>query len=97
MLRTEYIGSLRCVEHAASLHGEPVRMIMVFSPKMAGKLGLTIRELADLRSHPEALLFEGYTDQAGQVYVADRRSPLTDAVFARRNGNAELKREIRKR
>jgi len=74
MLPTLYASSLRCFETDGSHQGEKVTKLRIFSPAMAGSFGLAIRTIADLDQHPEVLLFEGYVERSGRVYVADRRS-----------------------
>jgi hypothetical protein len=74
MLPTLYVTSLRCFEGDGSHQGERVTKLRIFSPTMAGSFGLTLKTSSDLDQHPEVLLFEGYIDRGGRVYVADRRS-----------------------
>lgn len=74
MLPSLYVSGLRCFESDGSHQGERVTKLRIFSPTMAGSFGLTLKTGVDLEQHPEALLFEGYIDRGGRVYVADRRS-----------------------
>jgi len=95
LLPTLYISGLRCFEHEGTFRREPVMQIRIFDPFLAGTLGLTIRKRSDLDKHPELLQFEGYIDRKGQVYIADRRSPIQrkhncDAVSGSSNrGNGD--------
>jgi hypothetical protein len=99
LLPTLYISSLRCFEHEGIFHGEPVMQIHIFDPYLAGTLGLAIGKRSDLDMHPEVLQFEGYIDQKGHIYIADRRSPIqrkhnSDAVSGgcnRGNGDESTK------
>jgi len=90
LLPSLYVSGLRCFEHEGTFHGEPVMQIWIFDPYLASSLGLTIKKYADLGKHPEVLQFEGYIDRKGQVYMADRRSPMqrkhkSDAVSGSSN------------
>jgi len=76
MLPTPYASSLRCFETEGNHQGERVTKLRIFSPAMAGRFGLTMKVISDLDRHPEVLLFEGYIDRGGRVYVADRRSSV---------------------
>lgn len=73
---SEYLDTLRCFEYDIVLNEKEVSGIRIFSPYRAKKQHLAIRTEADLEQHPEMLLFEGYIDREGRVYVADRRPPL---------------------
>jgi len=72
----EYLSMLRCFEYDGVVNGKEVSCIRVFSPHRAKEQHLSIRTKAELDQHPEMLLFEGYIDRQGSVYVADRRLPL---------------------
>jgi hypothetical protein len=73
---SEYLDILRCFEYDGVVNGKEVRCIHIFSPYRAKEKCLSIRTKSDLDQHPEMLLFEGYIDRQGSVYVADRRPPL---------------------
>jgi len=75
MLPTLYICSLRCFEGDGMHQGERVKKLRIFSPMLSSSFGITLKKSMDLDGHPELLLFEGYIDRSGHVYVADRRSP----------------------
>ena len=73
---SEYLDTLRCFEYDGIVNGKEVSCIRIFSPYRAKEQHLNIRTRMDLDQHPEMLLFEGYIDRQGSVYVADRRPPL---------------------
>ena len=73
----EYLNTLRCFEYDGVVNGKEVRRVRIFSPYRTKEWHLSIRNYSDLEQHPEMLLFEGYIDRQGSVYVADRRVPLT--------------------
>ena len=75
----EYLNMLRCFEYDGIVNGKEASCIRVFSPYTAKEQRLSIRTKLDLDQHPEMLLFEGYIDRQGSVYVADRRPPLRPA------------------
>ena len=75
-LLPEYLGLLRCFEYDGRVKEKRVRCIRIFSPNRAQEHHLSITTNQDLGQHPEMLLFEGYIDSQGSVYVADRRTPL---------------------
>jgi hypothetical protein len=74
MLQQEYIEKLRCFEMDGIFREQPVRRIRIFSPDLAKKNRLAIRNNSDLELHPEILVFEGHIDAEGKIYFADRRS-----------------------
>lgn len=76
MLLPEYLGLLRCFEYDGQVNEKLVRCIRIFSPNRAQEHHLSITTNQDLGQHLEMLLFEGYIDSYGNVYVADRRAPL---------------------
>ena len=73
----EYLDTLRCFEYDGVVNGKQVRCVRIFSPYRAKGHYISIMRRTDLEQHPEMLLFEGYTDRHGSVYIADRRVPLT--------------------
>ena len=75
LLRADYIGELRCFDDEGMLDGQTVMQVHIFSPALARKKGLLIRDKGDLQRHPEVLFFEGYVSALGKVYLADRRLP----------------------
>lgn len=75
LLRPEYIGELRCFGNEGMLDGQTVMQVHIFSPALAKRKGLVVRDKGDLQSHPEVLFFEGYISARGRVYLADRRLP----------------------
>jgi len=97
MLPTLYICSLRCFEGEGVHNGEQVKKLRIFSPTLASSFGITLKKSADLNGHPEVLLFEGYIDHSGHVYVADRRSPRKHkpggAAGADEGGNGQSNEE----
>ena len=76
ILLPEYLDALRCFEYDGQVNQKQVSCIRIFSPCRAQERCLNIRTKSDLDQHPEMLLFEGYIDREGSVYVADRRPPL---------------------
>ena len=72
----EYLNILRCFRYEGIVNGKEVSCIHIFSPYTAKEQHLTIKTNLDLEQHPEMLLYEGYIDRQGSVYVADRRPPL---------------------
>ena len=75
-LLPEYLSLLRCFEYDGQVNEKRVRCIRIFSPNRAQEHYLSIMTNQDLGQHPEMLLFEGYIDRQGGIYVADRRAPL---------------------
>ena len=73
---SEYLDTLRCFEYDGIVNGKEVSCIRIFRPDGVKERHLSIRTKSDLDQHPEMLLFEGYIDRQGSVYVADRRPPL---------------------
>lgn len=71
-----YLDTLRCFEYDGTVNGKQVKRISIFSPNRAKELFLSIKDRVDLDNHTEMLLFEGYIDPDGSVYVADRRAPV---------------------
>ena len=78
-LLPEYLGLLRCFEYDGQVNEKRVRCIRIFSPNRAREYHLSITTDEDLRQHPGMLVFEGYIDSQGSVYVADWRAPLRQA------------------
>ena len=76
ILLSEYLDTLRCFEYDGVVNGKEARCVCIFSPYRATEHHLCIKAKSDLDQHPEMLLFEGYTDRQGSVYVADRRPPV---------------------
>ena len=72
----EYLERLRHIEIDGSVNGRQVKRIRIFNPYKAKELNVTIGCNNDIEQHPEMLLFEGYIDLQGNVYVADRRPPV---------------------
>ena len=79
MLQREYIEKLRCFEMDGFFREQPVRRIRIFSPDLAKKNRLAIRNNSDLELHPEILVFEGHIDAEDKIYFADRRSTARKA------------------
>ena len=75
----EYLNILRCFRYEGIVNGKEVGCIRIFSPYKVKEQRLSIRTKSDLDQHPEMLLFEGYIDRQGSVYVADRRLPVRAA------------------
>ena len=73
ILLPEYLDTLRCFEYDGRVDDKRVRCIHIFSPYLAREYRLSITTDLDLQQHPEVLLYEGYIDDKGKVYVADRR------------------------
>jgi hypothetical protein len=80
----EYLDLLRCFEYDGVVNEKQVRRVRIFSPNRAREQHISIRTNLDLEQHPEMLLFEGYVDRQGNVYVADRRSPIGETPRLRR-------------
>jgi hypothetical protein len=75
-LLPEYLDRLRYIELDGTVNGRQVKRIRIFNPYKARELNITINSNEDLEQHPDMLLFEGYIDCQGNVYVADRRPPI---------------------
>ncbi len=75
ILLPEYLETLRCFVYDSTVNEKQVKRISVFSPIQAREHGLFIKTETDLHQHPEMLLYEGYVDNQGKAYVADRRTP----------------------
>ncbi|MFH1650585.1 MAG: hypothetical protein ABID87_00555 [Chloroflexota bacterium] len=76
VLLPEYLDTLRCFHYQGLVNGREVSCFRVFSPCRAQEHYLTISRRGNLDEHPEMMLFEGYINRQGGVYVADRRPPL---------------------
>ena len=76
ILLPQYLDMLRCFEYDGTVNGKRIRCISIFSLNGAHENSLSIRSNVDLEQHPEMLLFKGYTDNHGNIYIADRRAPL---------------------
>ena len=76
ILLPQYLDMLRCFEYNGTVSGKGVRCINIFSLNGTCENSLSIRSNIDLEQHPEMLLFKGYIDNHGNVYMADRRAPL---------------------
>ena len=75
-LLPEYLECLRHVEIDGIVNGRNVKRIRIFSSCKVRELNMVINSNSDLEQHPEMVLFEGYIDRQGDVYVADRRPPI---------------------
>ena len=75
-LLPEYLEMLRYIEIDGTVNGRQVKRMRIFSPFKAREHNITINSNSELEQHPELLLFEGYIDYCGNVYVADRRPPI---------------------
>ncbi len=75
-LLPEYLERLRHIELDGTVNGRQVKRIRIFNPYKARELNVTISSNSELEQHPEIVLFEGYIDFQGNVYVADRRPPI---------------------
>lgn len=82
MLLPEYLELLRCFEYDGQINSRNVRLFSIFSPNRAQEKHLLIKTRQDLEQHPEMLLYQGYIDNQGNAYVADRRAPITKAKTA---------------
>jgi len=71
-----YLDTLRCFEYDGIVNSKKVKRVRIFSPNRAKEQFLSIKDMVDLDRHAEMLLFEGYIDLQGIVYVADRRAPI---------------------
>lgn len=81
-LLPEYLELLRCFEYDGQINGRQVRIFSIFSPNKAQEVHLLIKTRQDLEQHPEVLLYQGYIDNQGNAYVADRRAPVRKAKAA---------------
>jgi len=77
ILLPTYLDTLRCFEYDGVINGKEARCFCIFSPYRAKEQHLSIRSRVDIEQHPEMLLFKGYIDRQGSVYVADRRAPVS--------------------
>jgi hypothetical protein len=72
----EYLDTLRCFEFEGVVSDKKVMRYRIYSPTRAQQQKITIASLSDLDKHPVMLLYEGYIDEEGKAYVADRRKSL---------------------
>jgi len=77
MLSEEYLGQLRCFEHEEDQDEREVLHILIFHPHLARSQHTMLRTYRDLEQHREVLLYEGYVDARGNVYVESRRRTLS--------------------
>ncbi len=75
-LLPEYLDELRYFEQQGMLMEKPVTYLYIFSPWLVKEKGIKPNDYADLKHHPEMMLYEGHIAENGEVYVADRRQPL---------------------
>ncbi|MBI2861073.1 MAG: hypothetical protein HYX91_06160 [Chloroflexi bacterium] len=94
-LQPEYIEMLRLFEFDGAINGQQVRRFRIFSPRVAREHNIMLKTSADLEQNPAMTLFEGYTDRQGNVYVADRRPPVSLATRASSRGIESLPGERR--
>ncbi len=71
-----YLDTLRCIEYDDVIGDKRVKRVRIFSPEQARQHNLCIRGYEDMEKHPEMLLYDGYTDTDGTVYIGDRRTPI---------------------
>ena len=74
MLSEQYLGELRCFEYEENINGKQVTHILIFHPSQARSQHASVRTLSDLERHRNVLLYEGYVDDQGAVYVESRRT-----------------------
>jgi virulence-associated protein VapD len=74
MLSKEYLSELRCFEYEENINGRQITRILIFNPRLARSQHASLRTHSDLEQHREILLYEGYVDDQGSVYVEDRRT-----------------------
>lgn len=72
-LLPEYVDMLQCFDYDCSVNGKQVKLIRIFNPYQAHEHCLPLKTCLDLEQHPEMLLYEGYVDSQGNIYIADRR------------------------
>jgi len=73
-LNNEYLNELRCFKYDGILNEQPVEYIRIFNPRLAWRYYVPIKTNADLDTTPEALLYEGYIDDEGNVHIEDKRT-----------------------
>ena len=74
-LLPEYLNLLGCFKYTDLVNGRQVKRLTIFRCDDTHKTKNIVTNIQDLERHKELLLFEGYIDSNGNVYVADRRSP----------------------
>ena len=75
ILSLDYLSGLRCLEYDGMAGEKPVKRFKIFDPGEVRKKVGRVKTIQDLDQHPEVLMFEGYIDQSGAAYAADRRMP----------------------
>jgi|GEM_PF-1129430 len=87
MLSDSYLRMLRCLEYEGMVGEKQVRRFSIFGINGSDK-SVAIKTKIDLDNNPELLLFEGYIDNVGKAYAADRRAPKTGKKSsAQKTGN----------
>lgn len=76
ILQNEYLDKLRCFNYEGVVNGKEVNCLSVFDPGSSQKSHSKIKTKEELALHPELLIFQGYVDKQGVIYLADRRQPL---------------------
>ena len=74
MLSEEYLGELRCFEYEGNIDEGQVLRLLIFNPHLARRQHTPLQTHADLEQHPEVLLYEGYVDAQGRIYIEDLRT-----------------------
>ena len=74
MLSEEYLGELRCFEYEGNIDEGQVLRLLIFNPHLARRQHTPLQTHADLEQHPEVLLYEGYVDAQGGIYIEDLRT-----------------------
>ena len=77
MLSDSYLAALRCCEYEGVVGEKQVRRFSIFGINETDEKHVVIKTRNDLDKNARTLLFEGYIDNAGKAYAADRRSPKT--------------------
>lgn len=75
MLSEEYLGELRSFEYDGVINEREVLRILIFDPRLVRRQHISLQNHVDLEQHPEALLYEGYEDDArGSLYIENRHA-----------------------
>ena len=72
-LSSAYTEKLFCFISEEIRAGAMIKRIRIFNFALAKEWGITVSNAADLANRADLLAFEGYIDQEGKLYFADRR------------------------
>lgn len=73
-LPVDYLGELRCFEYDSDMNGKPVKYLRIFNSRPARSQNTVVRTNADLDRQPQVLIYQGYRDNQGNIYIEELRT-----------------------